>query len=104
MVHLFINHHFFYGENGFGAVLKGPSEQRLRQQLSALTTLMRPAASIFDDLDTDEAVFSITVDDGSRSVLDILPVFREFGITPNLCICSLSTLHQGVLLIHKINF
>jgi hypothetical protein len=104
VAHIFINYHFFYGASGYGCALRGPDPDQVRQQIRALKNYARPAQSVFDSLVPDnELVFSITVDDGSRSVLDALPVFADEGVHVSLCVCGVSTLGQHVLLIHKIN-
>ena len=104
MAHLFVNHHFFYGDLGFGQALKGPSPDIVRNQLRSLKQYIRPAPSVWSDLESSEKlVFSITIDDGSLSFLEVIPVFIEEGIHVSVCVCGVSTLQQNVLQIHKIN-
>jgi len=64
---------------------------------------MRPASDLLENTQSGDAVFSITVDDGSRSVLRAWEIFQEYGVHVCLRLCGISTLHQGVLLAHKVN-
>lgn len=103
MAHWFINYHFFYGNEGLGNALRGPGPDAVRDHIRALKQYARPADSIWQDVETDRPVFTLTTDDGSRSVLDIMPLLREEGARIAVCICGASTLRKSVLCIHKIN-
>ena len=103
MAHLFINHHFFYTDPKLSKSFRGPSPEIVRRQVVALKACIRPATSLWENLTSGDLVFSVTVDDGSRSFLDVLEVFQEHNIHICLCVCGVSTLHQQVLLAHKIN-
>lgn len=103
MAHLFINHHFFYGASRLGRALKGPSPDLVQKQLRSLKRRVRPAESLWEALSSPQVVFSITVDDGSRSLLEAMPVFIEEGVHVSICVCGVSTLYLRVLQIHKIN-
>jgi|GEM_PF-4027784 len=102
-MHIFINHHFFYGDQELGKALRGPNPEAVHTQLNNLTAIIPAADNLSTALQSDELTFSITIDDGSRSILDVVPIFKAFNVHVCLCVCGVSTLGHDVLQAHKIN-
>jgi len=103
MPHLFINHHFFYSNNGLGKSLKGPTPVLFEKQIETLINNIKPASTLLDGFNSREFVFSITIDDGSKSVLEVIDFLINKKIHTCLCICGNTTLRKKVLTVHKIN-
>jgi len=103
MPHLFINHHFFYENKDLGKALKGPDPKLFEKQLNTLINNIKPAKTLLDGFNSKEFFFSITVDDGSKSVLNIIDFLLEKKIHTCLCICGNALLRREVLNVHKIN-
>lgn len=96
--HLIINHHFFYEESHpFGKALRGPSPEALERQLQSLSRFIRKRPEL------SGLKITITVDDGSKSVLDVAELLEEFGYKTVICFCGASSQHQAILLPHKLN-
>ena len=100
MSHLFVNHHFFYESSGS---LLGPSPNEFRNQIKTLKNQLIPAKNLFDGFSKNEIYFSITIDDGSKTVLDIIDILNKYEIHVCICICGNSVLAKEVLGAHKIN-
>lgn len=101
MAHLIINHHFFF-DGGYAGAFKGPNRVQFRRQLELLCRQVRPARS-FLGRETTEHTFSISIDDGSKSILGIADIIDEFGVYAFICICGSPVLSRRVLEVHKIN-
>lgn len=102
MSRLVINHHFFYS-NDISKALKGPKPDLLRKQIESLKKILPPALNNLSIENDNEPCFSITIDDGSKSFLDVANIFIEEKVPVCLCICGATTESNFVLSIHKLN-
>lgn len=103
MSHVFINHHFFYGHGTYDTALKGVEPYHFEKQLQELCKRISPAFQFSDGIKTQQDCFSITIDDGSKTVLDVVEYLEKRKINTYVCICGNSTLRKSVLSAHKIN-
>ena len=103
MPHLYLSYHTFYDDDRMRRTFKGPRPDDLRAQIRSLKRYLRPAADLMDGVQNGDAVFSATIDDGSATIRDALPIFREEGVHVAISVCAVSALHREVLEIHKVN-
>jgi len=95
-----VNHHFFFN-NDYGDVFKGPDLDSFRVQVKQLKKRYKAGSNL--NVITEENEFYITIDDGSRSVLNIIDMLMDEGVKPYICICGEPTLGKGMLNAHKIS-
>lgn len=104
MPHIVINHHFFYPEpDPTSKAFKGPSKDTLNKQLLSLKEFATPAKKVLEGAKSDDFFFSITIDDGSKSILDIADVLLDHKVHTEICICGETVTKNKILQPHKIN-